>query len=101
MSRFGQELIESARQALAIAEGEIEPARVVEVEDIDVAAIRRRLHLSQTGFAKRFGLSAATVRDWEQKRRKPDRIAANLLRVIDHAPAIVDEALARHPTHAA
>ena len=101
MSRFGQELIESARQALAIAEGEIEPARVVEVEDIDVAAIRRRLHLSQTGFAKRFGLSAATVRDWEQKRRKPDRIAANLLRVIYPAPEIVDEALARHPTIAA
>lgn len=96
MSRFGQELIESAKEALAIANGTLKPARVIEVDvaDIDVAAIRKKLRLSQAKFAERFGLSVATVRDWEQKRRRPDRIAANLLRVIDHAPKVVEEALA-------
>lgn len=59
-----------------------------------MAAIRKRLHLSQDKFAARFGLSAATVRHWEQHRRHPDRIAVNLLKVIAHSPETVDRALA-------
>ncbi len=94
MSTFGTELIESAGEALAIARGELEPAKVLMPNLVDVAAIRRRLKLSQGKFAARFGLSVATVRDWEQKRRVPDRIATNLLRVIDHAPETVERALA-------
>lgn len=93
MSRFGKELLESAREAVAVSEGRLEPAGTLEFERIDVAAIRKRLDLSQAEFAKRFRLSLATVRDWEQKRRTPDRIAANLLRVIDRAPNVVSEAL--------
>jgi putative transcriptional regulator len=94
MSRFGKELIQSAREALAISEGRLKPARVFEPEAIDVAAIRKSLRLSQGKFAARFGLSAATVRDWEQGRRVPDRIARNLLLVIRHAPETVERALA-------
>lgn len=93
MSDFGKELLESAREALEIAEGKRTPAKAIAARDIDVAAIRKRLRLSQSKFAERFGLSAAAVRDWEQKRRVPDRIAANLLRVIDHAPETVQRAL--------
>jgi putative transcriptional regulator len=93
MSRFGKELLESAREAVAISEGRVEPAGTIEFETIDVAAIRKRLDLSQAEFAERFKLSLATIRDWEQKRRTPDRIAANLLRVIDRAPQVVSEAL--------
>ena len=93
MGKFGRELIESAQEALAIAEGKIEPARVVMPEAVDVAAIRKRLHLSQGKFADRFGLSVATVRDWEQRRRQPDRIATSLLKVIDHAPETVERAI--------
>ena len=61
MSEFGKELIDSANEALAIAEGRLAPALVIAPEAIDVSAIRRRLHLSQDKFAARFGLSAATV----------------------------------------
>jgi putative transcriptional regulator len=93
MGRFGETLIRSTREAEAIARGEAEPARRIDIEEIDVAAIRKRLNLSQDRFARRFGLSAATVRDWEQKRRRPDRIATALLRVIDHAPETVARAL--------
>jgi putative transcriptional regulator len=93
VSRFGKELIESAREAVAISEGKLVPAGTLEFEKVDVAAIRKRLDLSQAEFARRFRLSLATVRDWEQKRRTPDRIAANLLRVIDRAPQAVTEAL--------
>jgi putative transcriptional regulator len=97
MSKLGQRLVESAREALAIAEGKAKPARTVQVEDVDVAAIRSRMKLSQARFADRFHLSAATVRDWEQRRRTPDRIAANFLRVIAHAPEMVDAALQAPP----
>lgn len=95
MSTFGRDLIESAREALDIAEGRAEPAREIVADGIDVAAIRKRLKLSQSRFAERFGLSVATVRDWEQKRRVPDRIATSLLKVIDHAPETVQRALER------
>ena len=93
MSKLGSRLIQSAKEARSIAGGETAPARSYGVEEIDVAAIRKRLNLSQDKFAARFGLSAATVRDWEQKRRRPDRIALNLLRVIEHAPDTVERAL--------
>lgn len=93
MSRFGKELLASAHEAVAISEGKIAPAGSIQFEAIDVAAIRKRLKLTQAEFAERFRLSLATIRDWEQKRRTPDRIAANLLRVIDRAPQVVSDAL--------
>lgn len=93
MSRFGKELLESAREAVAISEGQLAPAGTIEFESVDVAAIRKKLKLTQAEFADRFRLSLGTIRDWEQKRRTPDRIAANLLRVIDRAPQVVSAAL--------
>jgi len=94
MSDFGRDLVESADEALAIAEGRATPARVIPVAEVDVAAIRQRLGLSQVRFAKRFGLVPATVRDWEQGRRRPDHTATALLRVIAYAPETVERALA-------
>jgi putative transcriptional regulator len=93
MTTFGQRLIESAREARAIARGEVAPARIFVPPDIDVAAIRKRLGLSQAKFAQRFGLSPATLRDWEQGRRRPDRTARTLLTVIDRDPEAVARAL--------
>ncbi|MBT9288308.1 helix-turn-helix domain-containing protein [Prosthecodimorpha staleyi] len=92
MSKFGETLVEAAREALAVAEGRAEPARIVTVEDIDVKAIRLRLKMSQDAFAAEFGLSPATVRDWEQGRRKPDGPARTLLRVIASEPDAVRRA---------
>jgi putative transcriptional regulator len=55
-------------------------------EQLDVAAIRTRLGLSQAQFARRFGVSVGTVRGWEQGRRVPDGPARALLRVIAAEP---------------
>lgn len=93
MSKFGEVLIQSENEALAIAKGEAEPARVFTPPSIDVVAICKQLGLSQQTFARRFGLSAAMVRDWEQKRRNPDQGARTLLTVIARDPEAVARAV--------
>lgn len=90
----GESVIRGAEEALAIAKGEMEPAAVFVPETVDVAAIRKRLKLSQTAFAKRFCLPVGTIRDWEQERRSPDRAAVVLLSIIDRNPDVVAKTLA-------
>ncbi len=55
--------------------------------------IRAKLHLTQEQFAGSFNLPLGTVRDWELGRREPDTAAKNFLRVIEHNPEAVIEAL--------
>ncbi|MBF0269209.1 MAG: helix-turn-helix domain-containing protein [Alphaproteobacteria bacterium] len=76
--------------------GEIDlPSYEVAVpDDIDVAALRRRLGLSQSAFAHSFGLDVTAIHAWEQGRRKPDRAARVLLAVIAKEPEAVRRALA-------
>jgi putative transcriptional regulator len=64
------------------------PARV------DVKKIRRRLGLSQEGFARTYGFALAAVRDWEQGRRQPERSARILLKIVEKEPDAVTRALA-------
>lgn len=56
-------------------------------------ALRQRLGLSQSEFAKTFALSVSAVRDWEQDRFRPDRATRVLLQVIRHNPEAVKQAL--------
>jgi putative transcriptional regulator len=60
----------------------------------DVQAIRRKLGVSQSEFATRFGFSVRTVQEWEQGRALPDRPARILLRVIEKSPKTVERAVA-------
>lgn len=95
MSRFGERLLRSAKEARAIARGDVAPGRVfVPPADIDVAAVRNKTGLSQDAFAKRYGFSVGAVRDWEQGRRRPEAAARTLLIVIEQDQAAVDRALA-------
>ncbi len=93
MTILGQDLIESALEALEIAKGKRAPAAIYQAVDVDVAAIRKRLGVSQREFSIRFGLNISVVRDWEQKRVRPDQAARTLLRVIDRNPEAVVKAL--------
>lgn len=81
-------------EVASIVEGTAMPARVHAPAEVDVKAIRQRLGLSQNAFAARFGFSAAAVKDWEQRRRRPEAAARVLLTVIDREPAAVERALA-------
>lgn len=95
MSRAGSRIIESARQALAFAEGKADPKDhgLHVPDDVDVRAIRRKIGLTQEAFARYFGVSTRTVQDWEQKHRHPSGPARAFLRVIDREPEAVRRAL--------
>jgi|tagenome__1003787_1003787.scaffolds.fasta_scaffold18258826_1 putative transcriptional regulator len=92
---FGQRLLAAAKEANAIARGEADPStyRVHVPDNLDVAKIRKRLNMSQNKFAARFGISPATLKDWEHNRRKPEGPARVLLMVIDKEPEAVSRAL--------
>jgi putative transcriptional regulator len=64
-------------------------------ETIDVRKIRARLGLSQEAFAETYGFALAAVRDWEQGRRRPERSARILLKIVEKEPEAVTRALAR------
>ena len=53
---------------------------------------RQKLGLSQDTFAALLGVSAGTLRGWEQGRRQPARAARVLLRVAAQHPEAVLEA---------
>ncbi len=53
---------------------------------IDVAKLRQRLLMSQRGFARRYGVPLATLRNWERGSRVPDAAARAYLTVIARDP---------------
>lgn len=95
MTTLGSRLIQSAQEAVAIAKGEADPAtyRVHVPADIDVAAIRKGLGLTQAAFAARYGFPIGTLRDLEQGRARPDASTRAYLMVICREPEAVQRAL--------
>lgn len=83
------------KEAISIARGEADPAtyRVHVQADVDARAIRKKLGLSQGDFAARYCIPVATLRDWEQNRRRPEGAARVLLTIIDREPEAVERAL--------
>jgi putative transcriptional regulator len=90
-------MVAALDDALAHARGELElPSYTISVpEHVDVSKLRHQLGLSQSAFARAFGLDVTALHAWEQGRRRPDRAARVLLAVIAKEPAAVLRALAR------
>jgi len=61
----------------------------------DVKAIRARLGLSQSAFARRVGIPVATIRNWEQRRTVPEPAALALLTILDRMPSALGALRAR------
>lgn len=89
----------------SLAVGRIDSAHVDATTEKDIAAhsaadeaeamqdaakfarrVRKRLGLSQAEFSHRIGVSADTIRNWEQGKRCPTGAAKALLKVLDKAP---------------
>jgi len=95
MSKLGDELVQSMAQALAHAQGKRTGGRAhkVTVKPDDIRKARMRLGLSQDQFADAFGVSASTLRKWEQGQRSPTGAAKTLLKIIEREPKAVVRAL--------
>ena len=81
-----EELLESVKQGAAIMKGRMKPLRTSEFAKSEVRKIREQYGLSQDKFATLMGISVATLRNWEQGRRKPEGPARVLLRVVATHP---------------
>jgi putative transcriptional regulator len=94
-SKVAESIRRGLEDALAYAEEKADASRygVHIPEDIDVKAIRAKLHLTQEEFAGRFGFSINTLRHWEQGRRVPEGPTGAYLLVIDRNPKAVQKAL--------
>lgn len=61
--------------------------------EIDVAALRKRLGLSQERFAEKLNLSLSVLRSWEQGQRRPSAPARTLLALIARRPDALNDIL--------
>jgi DNA-binding transcriptional regulator YiaG len=100
---FGDALIGSLRDALAFRRGEMSArtktarrvgrgTRVDTPPDYDaqrIVAVRRKMALSQAGFALALHVSVPTVRAWEQGARKPEGAAQRLLEIAETHPDLL------------
>lgn len=99
MSDIFVRIAQGLSEALDHASGkEVLGLRIHIPQSINVAAIRARAGLSQNDFSQRIGVSAATLKNWEQGRRQPEGPARVLLAMLEKNPRIVEELLSTsHP----
>lgn len=89
---------EALREIAADEAGDGLPVVAVrQVPFVDVRALRKTLGMTQERFSRQFGFSLGAVRNWEQRRRLPDRASRILLRMIAEEPARVAKIAAEAP----
>lgn len=95
-TELGLALEEGLREALAWKRGDLslETVTIDPMPAERIRAIRRKVAKSAREFEQRFGIPAATIRNWEQGRRAPDPAGRLLLKVIEAAPDVVEKAAA-------
>jgi putative transcriptional regulator len=80
---YGRETISGIAGKRAAGSGHHErdapPARAFQFPEIEVRELRSRFGLTQDKFAALMGISVGTLRNWEQRRRKPEGPARVLL----------------------
>jgi putative transcriptional regulator len=84
-----EELLESVKQGGAIMKGSRKASRVFEFLESEIKKLRDNYGLSQGKFASLMGISVATLRNWEQGRRKPEGPARVLLMVAARHPEVL------------
>lgn len=93
MSKVGKDLVEAFEEMAAYLRGDVEvesyelPLEVLTPSRI--GAIRRALASSTKAFEAEFHIPARTIESYEQGRRRPDIMAALLLRVLEKDPDAV------------
>ena len=89
---LGQEIIGAIKEALASKES----GKVVYPE-VDIAAIRKKVGLTQKEFALLYHIKLQTLRNWEQRKRVPDTASLAYLTCIAHRPKLIQKILNQYP----
>jgi putative transcriptional regulator len=87
------DLVQSLKEARAIAGAELEPSRRFDRPPLDVKAMREGIGLSQSEFAQLLRVSVRTLQNWEQDRRHPTGPALALLKIVATAPDLAIRSL--------
>jgi putative transcriptional regulator len=83
-------LLRGLKQAVAIEKGRMKAARFITADaPPDVAALRKKLGLTQAYFAAGIGVPVGTLRNWEQGVRAPKGPARILLHIVEQNPRAV------------
>jgi len=87
---LGQQLIIAVKEALhAKGHGKIVRHKV------DIAAVRKKLGMTQKQFAEQYYIKLQTLRNWEQEKRSPDSTTLAYLTCIAQQPKVIWKML--HP----
>lgn len=84
-----EELKAAVVEMVEIEQGKRKPVSVVEIPT--PKQIREKLELSQPQFAELVGVKVATLRNWEQGRRKIPPTARTIFRIAQKYPKIILE----------
>ena len=95
-NQFFEELKEAVEEMVAIEKGDVmpDPSRVHITYVPDTKAIRQRTGLSQSNFAKKFGIGLRQIQQWESGRRHPVGPLVHFLALIDKQPEVVAKVVA-------
>lgn len=81
----------SVHRTIIRYDGTVEKDEIIFTETIQPAVVRAATGLSQPAFAKLFGISLRTLREWEQGKKAPSGAAATLLKVATRHPEVLRE----------
>ena len=94
ISPLASGIIQGLQEAISDANGKpVDGTKKSVVFRIQPQQIRKQLNMSQSQFAKTFGIPIRTLQGWEQGRRKIDMTTASYLRTISKFPNEVQIAL--------
>lgn len=82
------DLVQSLKNAKAIAHGGALASRRFAMPPPDVKAVREQIGLPQSEFARLMRVSIKTLQNWERHRRNPTGPAAALLKIVLTAPNV-------------
>jgi putative transcriptional regulator len=99
---IGDEIIQGMHEAIDHMRGKKKIKAVIHKvkipDEIDVRAIRKKLNLTRTEFAAKFGFSPRTLQHWEQGNRQPHGPAKVLLFLLQREPTVIEQILTRTET---
>jgi len=93
MSKAFTEISAGLEDAMLHAQGKSSGVIEHNSDALNVKAIRKQTGMSQQKFCVTFGISLGTLRHWEQGLRSPRGTAKVLLKVVQHNPKAIIEAI--------